>query len=228
MRLQAPISPRSGVMGRKEGSLRAVWPSGRPPRPARTRPNPPGPGQTAPFAGQIGLPERRGGRLGPFALPPPLRKTARGRSRDPTATPDHSPDTRRRHPPTPRLQPRKPRPQRPMGSPLSSKVIGMLRNRRSAWPGTGDRHRRNTQYALVTKRPSTIAGTSSGHAASGSTVSGRTKMYSARPAVARTGATGRARALAGDWIARSTGCRYRAPARRVGHAGSGAAFTPTP
>jgi len=61
-------------MGRKEGSQRAVWPSGRPPRPTWTIPNPPDPGQTATFASQTGLPKRRGGRPSPFALPPPLRK----------------------------------------------------------------------------------------------------------------------------------------------------------
>ena len=55
-------------MGRKEGSQQEVWPSGCPLRPPRTRPNPPGPGQT------------------PSPYLHPSGKTARGRYRDPPAT----------------------------------------------------------------------------------------------------------------------------------------------
>ena len=109
------LSPRPGVMGRKEGSQRAVWPSGRPLRPAPTRPNPPNPGQSAPFASQIALPERRGGRPSPLALPPPLRKNRPGPVPRP---PDNNPGTRRRPPQSPRLQPPNPNPQHRRGPPL--------------------------------------------------------------------------------------------------------------
>ena len=155
---QASLSPRSGAMGRKEGSQRAVWPSGCPLRPPRTRPNPPNPGQSAPFASQIGLPERRRGRPNPFALPPPLRKTAHGRSRDPPATaPGNSPGTRRRPPPTPRLQPRNLSLQHRCGPPLHQgdrnppeQVIEI--------GGTGDRNRPEQVIEISGMRTSRPAG----------------------------------------------------------------------
>ena len=135
MRPQAPLSPRSGAMERKEGSEQAVWPSGRPLRPARIRPNPLNPGQTAPCASQIGLPERRGGRPNPFALPPPLPKN---RPRPVPRPPDNSPGTRRNPFQPPRLQPRnlslqhRCRPPLHQGdrNPLES-LIRILWNRRS-------------------------------------------------------------------------------------------------
>ena len=104
---RACLSPRSGVRRRKDGSTRAVWPSGRPLPPARIRPNPPNPGQMARFPGKNRSPERRRGRPTAFALPPPLRKTG---PRPPQQHAAKGPFTRRRPPPTPKLQTRKPTP----------------------------------------------------------------------------------------------------------------------
>ena len=74
-------------------------------------------------------PGRRRGRPNPFALPPPLRKTG---PRPPQQHSAEGPFTRRRPPPTPRLQHRNPTPSAPMD----------LRSppRRSACSGIGDRH----------------------------------------------------------------------------------------
>ena len=126
MPLEARLSPRSGVKRRKEGSERAVWPSGRPLRPARIRPNTPNPGQMARFPGKTALQSAVEAVRKPSPYLHPYGKPARRPSQQHTA---NGPFTLDDYP----LQPLnfKPvtRPQRPYGPPLSSKVIGILWNR---------------------------------------------------------------------------------------------------
>ena len=55
MPTRACLPPRSGVRRRKDGTERAVWPSGRPSRPTRIRPNSPNPGQMARFPRKTAL-----------------------------------------------------------------------------------------------------------------------------------------------------------------------------
>ena len=107
MPTQACLSPRSGVRRRKDSSERAVWPSGRPLRPARIRPNPPNPGQMARFPSKTALQSAVEAVRRPSPLPPPLRKTGPRPSQQHTAK---GPFTRRRPPPTPKLQTRNPTP----------------------------------------------------------------------------------------------------------------------
>ena len=68
---------------------------------------PPQSGTNGPVPEQNRSPERRRGRPNPFALPPPLRKTGPRPSQQHTAK---GPFTRRRPPPTPKLQTRNPTP----------------------------------------------------------------------------------------------------------------------
>ena len=104
---RACLSPRSGVRRRKEGAERAVWPSGRPLRPARIRPNPPNPPQMARFPSKTALQSAVEAVRRPSPLPPPLRKTGPRPSQQHTGK---GPITRRRPPPTPKLQTRNPTP----------------------------------------------------------------------------------------------------------------------
>ena len=126
MPLRACLSPRSGVRRRKDSSERAVWLSGRPLRPTRIRPTHPNPGQMARFPSKTALQSAvEAVRIPSPYLHHPSGKPAPGRpSNTPPKVPSLDEDP---------LQPLnfKPvtRPQRPYGPPLSSKVIGILRNR---------------------------------------------------------------------------------------------------
>ena len=105
---RACLSPRSGVRRRKEGSERAVWLSGRPLRPTRIRPTHPNPGQMARFPSKTALQSAvEAVRIPSPYLHHPSRKPAPGR---PSNTPPKGPFTRRRPPPTPKLQTRNPTP----------------------------------------------------------------------------------------------------------------------
>ena len=104
---RACLSPRSGVRRRKEGAERAVWPFGRPLRPARIRPNPPNPGRMARFPSKAALQSAVEAVRRPSPLPTPLRKTGPRPSQQHTGK---GPITRRRPPPTPKLQTRNPTP----------------------------------------------------------------------------------------------------------------------
>ena len=86
MRPQAPLSPRSGAMERTEGSERAVWPSGRPLRPARIRLNPLNPGQTARSRAKPASQSAVEAVRTPSPYLHPSGKTAGGRPRDPPTT----------------------------------------------------------------------------------------------------------------------------------------------
>ena len=131
---RACLSPRSGVRRRKDSSERAVWLSGRPLRPTRIRPNPPNPGQMARFPGKTALQSAvKAVRIPSPYLHHPSGKPAPGR---PSNTPPKVPFTRRRPPPTPKLQTRNPTP-----APLWTSAL--LQGDRHG--GTGDRHRRNAE-----------------------------------------------------------------------------------
>ena len=118
MPTQACHSQRSRVRRRKEGSERAVLPSGRPLRPARIRPNPPNSGQMARFPSKTALQSAVEAVRRPSPLPPPLPPGRPSNTAPKVPSLDEDP-----------LQPLnfKPvtRPQRPFGPPLSSKVIGI-------------------------------------------------------------------------------------------------------
>ena len=122
---RACLSPRSGVRRRKEGAERAVWPSGRPLRPARICPNPPNPGRMARFPSKTALQSAVEAVRIPSPYLHPSGKPARGRPNNtPPKVPslDEDPLQPLNFKPVTRLQ-------RPYGPPLSSKVIGILRNR---------------------------------------------------------------------------------------------------
>ena len=122
---RACLSPRPGVRRRKEGSERAVWPSGHPLRPARIRPHPPNPGRMARFPSKTALQSAAEAvripspYLHPSGKPAPVRP-----SNTPPKVPSLDEDP---------LQPLNFKPvtrtQRTYGPSLSSKVIGILRNR---------------------------------------------------------------------------------------------------
>ena len=86
MPLEARLSPRSGVRRRKDGTERAVWPSRRPLRPARIRPNPLNPGQMARFPSKTALQSAVKAVRRPSPLPTPLRENR------PTGRPSNTPD----------------------------------------------------------------------------------------------------------------------------------------
>ncbi len=104
---RACLSPRLGVRRRKEGAERAVWPSGRPLRPAQIRPNPPNPPQMARFPSKTALQSGVEAVRIPSPYLHPSGKTGPRPSQQHTGK---GPITRRRPPPTPKLQTRNPTP----------------------------------------------------------------------------------------------------------------------
>ena len=114
---RACLSPRPGVRRRKDGSERAVWPSGRPLWPARIRPNPPNPGQMARFPSKTALQSAAEAVRIPSPYLHPSGKPAPGR---PSNTPPKVPSLDE-DPPQPLNFKPVTRPQRPYGPPLSSK-----------------------------------------------------------------------------------------------------------
>jgi len=123
---QARLSPRPGVRRRKDGSEWAVWPSGRPLPPARIRPNTPNPGQNGPVPGKTALQSAVEAVRRPSPYLHPSGKPAPGRpGNSPPKVPSLDDDPLQ--PLNLNFKPVTP-PQRPYRPPLSSKVIGILRN----------------------------------------------------------------------------------------------------